>query len=155
MSAAADDAGMPVVVAVVTLSAAQLFDLATFVNMVHRLGPEAEANPLVGLLFGLYGFPMVAIAKVTMLAVVTAIGSILLRSQATAPLAVLILVAGTMIGLAGGISNTVAIGALPMSCSTREVPQDTETSVRFRAIRVHFASCPRIRSSFAEHANTT
>jgi len=147
---------MPVVIAaVLTMSAAQLFDLATFVTMVHRIGPAAEVNPLVGLLFGLYGFPLVAIAKVTMLALVTAIGAILLRRQATAPLAGLILVAGTMIGLAGGISNTAAIGALPMACRVSEVPTTTETSVRFGSIRVQFGTCPKIRSSFAEPANTT
>ena len=147
---------MPVVVAaVLTMSAAQLFDLATFLNMVNRLGPTAEANPLVGLLFGLYGFPLVAIAKVTMLALVCAIGAILLRRQATAPLAGLILVAGTLIGLAGGISNSAAVGALPMACRVVEAPTTTETSVRFGSIRVQFGTCPRTRSSFAEHANTT
>ena len=103
---------MPVVAAVLTMSAAQLFDLATFFTMVHRLGPAAEANPLVGLLFGLYGFPLVAIAKVALLALVTAIGAILLKRQRTAQLAGAILVIGILIGLAGGISNTIAIGAL-------------------------------------------
>jgi len=110
---------MPVLVAaVLTMSAAQLFDLATFWTMVHWLGPGAEVNPLVGLLFGLYGYPLVAIAKVVLLAIVTAIGAILLRRQGGAPghmrLAAVVLVAGTIIGLAGGISNTIAIGALPL-----------------------------------------
>ena len=54
MSAAAHDAVMPVMVAgVLAMSAAQLLDLATFVNMVHRLGPAAELNPLVGAMYGL------------------------------------------------------------------------------------------------------
>jgi hypothetical protein len=105
---------MPVVAAVLTMSAAQLFDLATFWTMVHRLGPGAEVNPLVSALFGVYGYPLVAAAKVAMLALVTAIGTILLRQQGSARLAALILVVGTLIGLAGGISNTVAIGALPL-----------------------------------------
>src|SRR5919197_5941165 len=100
-----DDGGMPLVVAAaLTMSAAQLFDLATFLTMVHRVGPHAEANPLVGLLLGMYGLPLVAIAKVAMLALVTAIGAILLRRPRTAPLAAIILVVGIMIGLAGGIS---------------------------------------------------
>ena len=106
------------VAAVLTMSAAQLFDLATFWTMVHRLGPAAEANPLVGLLFGLYGYPLVAIAKVVLLAIVTAVGAILLRRRGSAEgharLAAMILVAGTVIGLVGGISNTIAIGALPL-----------------------------------------
>jgi hypothetical protein len=110
---------MPVLVAaVLTMSAAQLLDLATFWTMVHRLGSAAEANPLVGLLFGLYGYPLVAIAKVVLLALVTAIGAILLRGQGGtrghARLVAAVLVAGTVIGLVGGISNTIAIGALPL-----------------------------------------
>ena len=106
---------MPVVVAaVLTMSAAQLFDLATFWTMVHRLGPGAEVNPPVALLFGAYGYPMVAIAKVVLLAVVTAVGAILLKRARTAKLAVGVLAVGILIGLAGGISNTIAIGALPM-----------------------------------------
>jgi hypothetical protein len=105
---------MPVVAAVLTMSAAQLFDLATFLTMVHRLGPGAEANPLVAMLFGLYGFPLVAIAKVTMLAFVTAIGAVLLQQRGTRWVVVTILVAGIGVGIIGGISNTVAIGALPL-----------------------------------------
>ena len=102
---------MPVVAAVLTMSAAQLFDLATFLTMVHRLGPGAEANPLVALLFGAYGLPLVAIAKVAMLALVTAIGAILLRRTRTAPLAGVVLALGIVIGLAGAVSNLIALGA--------------------------------------------
>ena len=106
---------MPVLVAaVLTMSAAQLFDLATFWTMVHRLGPGAEVNPLVALLFAAYGYPLVAIAKVALLAVVTAVGAILLKRARTAKLAVGVVAVGILIGLAGGISNTIAIGALPM-----------------------------------------
>ena len=105
---------MPVIAAVLTMSAAQLFDLATFWTMVHRVGPGAEANPLVALLFGLYGFPLVAIAKITMLAFVTAIGAVLLKGRGTGPVVAAILVAGIAIGLVGGLSNVAAIGALPL-----------------------------------------
>jgi hypothetical protein len=105
---------MPVVAAVLTMSAAQLFDLATFWTMVHRLGPASEANPLVALLFGLYGFPIVAIAKVAMLAFVTAIGAVLIKGRARGAVVAAILIAGIAIGLVGGISNTIAIGALPI-----------------------------------------
>ena len=103
-----------VVAAVLTMSAAQLLDLATFVVMVDRLGPHAEANPLVGALFGVSGYPLVAIAKITLLAFVTAIGAILLRRQGSARVAAVVLGAGIVIGLAGGISNTMAIGALQL-----------------------------------------
>jgi hypothetical protein len=108
-------AGMPVVVAgVLTMSAAQLFDLATFWTMVHRLGPGSEVNPLVGALFAVHGYAFVAAAKVAMLALVTAIGAILIRQQRTARLAAIVITIGTVVGLAGGISNSVAIGALPL-----------------------------------------
>ena len=102
------------VAAVLTMSAAQLFDLATFWTMVHRVGPGAEVNPLVALLFAAYGYPLVAIAKVALLAVVTAVGAILLKRARTAKLAVGVLAVGILIGLAGGISNTIAIGVLPL-----------------------------------------
>jgi hypothetical protein len=68
----------------------------------------------VGLLYGLYGYPLVAIAKVVLLAGVTAIGAILINREGTAKLAVAVLAIGILIGLAGGISNTIAIGALPL-----------------------------------------
>ena len=105
---------MPVVVAagVLTMSAAQLFDLATFMTMVHRLGPAAELNPLVSALFGLYGYPMVAIAKVVLLAVVTAITTILIAQSARPRLAGGIVALGILIGLVGGLSNAIAIGAI-------------------------------------------
>jgi hypothetical protein len=105
---------MPLVIAAaLTMSAAQLFDLATFLTMVHRLGPHAEANPLVALLLGAYGFPLVAAAKVALLALVCATGAILARQPRTAQVAVVVLAIGILIGLAGGVSNTIAIGALP------------------------------------------
>jgi hypothetical protein len=106
---------MPLVAGVLTMSAAQLFDLATFFTMVHRLGPASEVNPLVGLLFSAYGFPLVAVAKVAVLALVTAIGTILMERRATARLGVLVLAAGILIGLLGGLSNSIAIRAMPLS----------------------------------------
>jgi len=115
MSLSAEDGVMPVVVAaVLTMSAAQLFDLATFWTMVHRLGPGSEVNPLVGALFAMHGYPFVAATKVAMLALVTAIGTILIRRKGSARLAALVIAVGTLIGLAGGISNSMAIGALPV-----------------------------------------
>src|SRR5262245_36182918 len=107
---------MPLAIAaVLTMSAAQLFDLATFVTMVHRLGPGAEINPLVGTIFGAYGFPLVATAKVAMLALVTSIGAILVRRQASARVAAVVFAVGTVIGLAGALSNAIAIAGLPLA----------------------------------------
>ncbi|HET9852959.1 MAG TPA: hypothetical protein VFP56_10690 [Candidatus Limnocylindrales bacterium] len=104
---------MSVLVAgVLTMSAAQLFDLATFVTMMHRLGPAAEVNPLVGALFALYGFPMVAIVKVVLLALVSAISTILIVRTARPRLAAGLLGLGILIGLIGGLSNAIALGAI-------------------------------------------
>ena len=104
---------MPVLVAgVVAMSAAQLFDLATFVTMVRQLGPAAELNPLVSALFGLYGYPMVAIVKVTLLALVTAITTILIARDARPRLARGVVALGFLVGLVGGVSNAIAIGAI-------------------------------------------
>ena len=113
MSGAAHDGLMPVLVAgVLTMSAAQLFDLATFVAMVHKLGPAAELNPLVGALFALYGYPMVAIVKVVLLALVSAVSTILIIKTARPRLAAGLVGLGILIGLVGGLSNAIAIGAL-------------------------------------------
>jgi hypothetical protein len=102
------------VAAVLTMSAAQLFDLATFVSMTQRLGPHAEANPLVGMLFASYGYPLVAIVKVVLLAVVSAVGAILIDRPARPRLAAAVVAIAIVIGLVGGLSNSAAIGALPV-----------------------------------------
>lgn len=109
----AHDPFMPVVVAgILTMSAAQLFDLATFVTMVRQLGPAAEVNPLVSALFGMYGYPMVAIAKVTLLAIVTAITTILIARNSRSRLAGGVVALGILVGIVGGLSNAIAIGAI-------------------------------------------
>jgi hypothetical protein len=102
------------VAAVLTMSAAQLFDLATFVAMTQRLGPHAEANPLVSMLFASYGYPVVAIAKVVLLAIVSAVGTILIDRSSRPKLAAAVFAVAIVIGLVGGVSNSAAIGALPM-----------------------------------------
>jgi hypothetical protein len=102
------------VAAVLTMSAAQLFDLGTFVAMTQRLGPHAEANPLVGVMFASYGYPMVAIVKVVLLAVVSAVGAILVDRSARPRLAAAVVAMAIVIGMVGGLSNSAAIGALPM-----------------------------------------
>jgi hypothetical protein len=104
---------MPVLVAgVLTMSAAQLFDLATFMTMVRQLGPAAEVNPLVSAMFGVYGYPVVAIAKVTLLAIVTAITTILIAKNARSRLAGGLIALAILVGLVGGLSNAIAIGAI-------------------------------------------
>ena len=53
-----------------TLILAQLLDLVTFDVMVHRVGPEAEANPFVSDLFLAAGMPAVAVAKIALILLV-------------------------------------------------------------------------------------
>jgi hypothetical protein len=107
---------MPLLVAaVLTMSVAQLLDLATFVELMRRVGPEGEANPLVGILFGAYGLPVVAIAKVALVAFVTAIVAALAAQPGPRmALPVTIVVVGLAIaaGLVGGATNTAAMGFL-------------------------------------------
>lgn len=94
------------------MSAAQMLDLATFVTMMKSLGPAAELNPLVGALFALYGYPMVAIVKVLLLALVSSIATILLVRSAKPRLAAGLVGLGILIGLVGGLSNAIAVGAI-------------------------------------------
>lgn len=104
---------MPVLVAgVVAMSAAQMFDLATFVAMVRELGPAAELNPLVSAMYGLYGYPLVVIAKVVLLALVTAIATILIARSSHERLARGIVALGILVGVVGGMSNAIALGVI-------------------------------------------
>ncbi|HXG26321.1 MAG TPA: hypothetical protein VNL94_05660 [Candidatus Binatia bacterium] len=103
---------MVLVAAVLTMSAAQLLDLATFMTMVDRLGPAAEVNPLVSTLYGLYGLPALAIAKVALLAVVTAIVTVLIARQARPQLTGGLVALGILVGIVGGLSNAIALGVV-------------------------------------------
>jgi hypothetical protein len=111
-----DDGAMRVLVAaVVTMSVAQLLDLATFDLMVRQLGIRAEANPLVGALFGAYGLRIVAIAKVALLALVTAVVAVMVRTPTRRTQAAIIgavLAFGIVAGVLGSASNTAAAGLL-------------------------------------------
>jgi hypothetical protein len=104
-----------VVAAVVTMSVAQLLDLATFDLMVRQLGVRAEVNPLVGALFGAYGLRVVAIAKVALLAFVTAVVAMLAAMPARRAQAAMIgaiLTVAIVAGVVGGATNTAAVGLL-------------------------------------------
>jgi hypothetical protein len=107
---------MPVLVAaVLTMSVAQMLDLATFLEMVRRVGPAGEANPLVATMFGTYGPPVVAIAKIALVAFVSAVVAALAVRPAprlAVPVTVLVLAVAIAAGLVGGATNTAAIGLL-------------------------------------------
>ena len=102
---------MVLAAAIMTMSAAQLLDLMTFDAMVRQLGPRSELNPLVGVLYAAYGFPLVAIAKVLLLAWVTAITAILIK-RPKPRLAGTVIATGIVVGIIGGLSNSVALGLL-------------------------------------------
>ena len=91
-----------------TLILAQLLDLVTFDVMVHRVGPEAEANPFVSDLFLAAGMPAVAIAKI---ALILLVGSLVVAAYGHGERRVWALVGGVplalgiSVGLIGGITN--------------------------------------------------
>ena len=103
------------IAAVLTLTVAQLFDLATFGEMVHRVGVGAEANPLVAAMFDMGGMPAVAIAKVGLTAIVVAVVAWLANrptSRMATRLVGIVVGCGIVAGLVGGATNTAAIGLL-------------------------------------------
>src|SRR4051812_22704467 len=102
---------MPLVVAsVLMMTVAQVLDLVTFAAMVHMVGPAAEQNPIVATLFAAYGLPMVAIAKIALIALVTSIVAIIVTKPRGQLVAGAILGLAIVAGLVGGASNSVAIG---------------------------------------------
>ena len=103
------------VAAVLTMTVAQLLDLATFAEMMRRVGSQAEGNPLVAAMFAMGGMPAVAIAKVALTAIVAAVVAGLAHrptSRLATALVGIVIAAGIIAGLVGGATNTAAIGLL-------------------------------------------
>jgi hypothetical protein len=106
--------GVPILTAaILTMTTAQLLDLGTFVTMVRRLGPAAEANPIVIGLLQSYGFPMAAIAKVAVIALVVAVSVVLMNRDRPIDRLVTaaVLAVAIVAGLIGGGSNVLALGS--------------------------------------------
>ncbi|HLX33948.1 MAG TPA: DUF5658 family protein [Candidatus Limnocylindrales bacterium] len=103
--------------AVLTMSAAQLLDLTTFVAMVRQVGLDAELNPLVADLVNGYGLPMAAIAKLALMAFVVALTIMLMRRTGRFERALGIAVIGVAIvaGVIGGGSNVLAMGSFALA----------------------------------------
>ena len=100
------------VLAVITLTVAQLFDLGTFVRMVALHGANAEANPLVRYLLVDYGLPTLAVAKVAALSLVVAVVVLLAgRTAQTEHRRIVggLLVVAILAGLVGGWSNATVM----------------------------------------------
>ncbi len=97
--------------ALVTVVLAQALDLTTFILMVARRSPAAEANPLVAHLLATVGVPGLLFGKAAIVLLVGALGLLVVgqvvrgrrAAIVVAPMAVAILA-----GLIGGYTNAVA-----------------------------------------------
>ena len=106
---------MPVLpVALVTMAIAQLFDLATFVTMVRRFGPTAEANPVVAAVLGSGGVQAVVLAKVALVVLVASVTVVLVRhrDRGMVRAAQILLACAIAAGVFGGWTNALTIGSL-------------------------------------------
>lgn len=95
-----------------TLALAQAFDFATFSVMVRSHGVAAEANPLVQGIFATLGTPAVAIAKIALVTLITALAVAAAVQGGKGRWAVIggmPLALGIAAGLIGGITNTAVI----------------------------------------------
>jgi hypothetical protein len=63
-----------------TMVAAQLFDLSTFLAMLRRVGPAAESNPWVVNALTTHGLPMLVIGKLVVMGFVAALSVVLART---------------------------------------------------------------------------
>jgi hypothetical protein len=91
-----------------TFAVAQFFDFGTFVTMVGRHGPEAEANPLVAMVLVGHGVPLLFVAKLAVVALAVAVVAVLVDRTARRPsprLAASVLTVGILAGLIGGVTN--------------------------------------------------
>jgi heme A synthase len=105
---------MPLVTALATMLLAQLLDLITFVVMVHRIGPQAEVNPVVSTLLGAGGVGEVVFAKVALIVLVGAV-AVALRSGREPGMrraAGVLLGCAIVAGIFGGWTNAITIGPL-------------------------------------------
>jgi hypothetical protein len=106
---------MPVVApALLTMVAAQLLDLMTFLAMVRRVGIGGEANPLVVSLFEDGGVPTVVLAKLGLVVLVgsVAVALLAMRSHAVRRAGGMLLAAAIVAGILGGWTNALTIGVL-------------------------------------------
>jgi len=100
------------ILAIVTVTVAQLLDLATFVRMVTIHGPVVEANPIVRSVLLEDGLPAVIVAKLAALSLVVAVVAALAgRSGAVEHrrLVAAVVAIAIVAGLVGGWSNTLVL----------------------------------------------
>jgi len=103
------------VLPVVTMAVAQFFDFGTFIVMVRRHGPGAEANPFVADILQGLGIPGIVIVKIALVVFVAATAIILVRGPGTLRrrrVAATVLGLGIVAGLVGGCTNALTLGPL-------------------------------------------
>jgi hypothetical protein len=105
---------MPLALGLLTMLAAQLLDLGTFVTMIRRLGPSAEANPIVSAILGTSGLDVLVVAKLLLVVLVGGVTVTLMSGRGPkARLAGEVLLGFAIVaGIIGGWSNAATIGVL-------------------------------------------
>jgi hypothetical protein len=99
----------------IVMALAQLLDLTTFAYMIEHIGPHAEANPLIAHLVGTYGVAMPVITKSALVVLVASIAVILATPGGPRNhrrLALGILAVAIVVGIFGGWTNSLTIGAM-------------------------------------------
>ncbi len=101
---------------IVTLAAAQLFDLLTFVRLVELRGIGAEGNPFIREAVESYGLPPVVLLKVALALLLVSAFVVLYQgvsgqgSRRRYPeLAGVIVIAAVVFGFLGGLSNVASL----------------------------------------------
>jgi len=105
---------MPLSTILLTMFTAQLFDLATFIAMVRRLGPAAEANPVVLGVMTSGGVGAVIAVKLTLIVLVGAVAVVLNHGgdHRARRAGALLLGCAILAGVFGGWTNALTIAAI-------------------------------------------
>lgn len=106
---------MPVLIpGLMTMIAAQLFDLGTFVTMIRRLGPASETNPFVADALANHGLADLVVGKAVLMLFIVALTFVLSRQSRVVDRRAAAIVVGVSIvaGLIGGGSNALVLGSL-------------------------------------------
>ncbi len=108
---------MPILApALLTMVAAQLLDLGTFLTMVHRVGFGGEANPLAANILegGAGGLVLLVLAKLALIVLVgsVTVSLVALRRRSFQRAGWVLLGFAIAAGILGGWSNALTFGAI-------------------------------------------
>lgn len=99
--------GLAIAAVLFAVGIAQAADLVTFLRLISEHGPLAEANPIIRAgATGLGVLPLV-VAKVALIALVSAVFAIVVRTRPRVGL--LVATSATVAGLVGAFSNVLSI----------------------------------------------